>query len=85
MSRPEWKEVTVPAGKWIVGEDIPAGKYAITTDSILCSMTIKDGESRVDLKVLTDSDSIGKIELKEGWSVAFTSSGKFTPPVGLGF
>ena len=29
MTRPEWKEVTVPAGDWIVGKDIPAGVYSI--------------------------------------------------------
>lgn len=28
--RPEWKEVTVPAGLWKVGEDIPAGKWTIS-------------------------------------------------------
>lgn len=25
----EWQEVTVPQGRWIVGEDIPAGKWTI--------------------------------------------------------
>ena len=25
----EWQEVTVPAGVWIVGEDIPAGRWII--------------------------------------------------------
>ena len=25
----EWQEVTVPQGDWIVGEDIPAGKWVI--------------------------------------------------------
>ena len=29
-TRPEWKEVTVPAGLWKVGEDIPAGKWTIS-------------------------------------------------------
>lgn len=26
----EWQEVTVPHGVWLVGEDIPAGKWTIT-------------------------------------------------------
>lgn len=30
MSRPEWKEVTVPAGTWNIGTDIPAGYYSIS-------------------------------------------------------
>lgn len=25
----EWQEVTVPQGRWIVGEDIPAGKWTV--------------------------------------------------------
>lgn len=29
-TRPEWKEVTVPQGIWLVGEDIPAGHWTIT-------------------------------------------------------
>ena len=26
----EWKEITVPSGIWVVGEDIPAGEWTIT-------------------------------------------------------
>ena len=36
----EWKEVTVPAGVWIVGVDIPAGYWEINTigeDYMFCS------------------------------------------------
>ena len=29
MTRPEWKQVTVPTGLWTVGIDIPAGEYTI--------------------------------------------------------
>ena len=29
-SRDEWEEVEVPRGVWVVGEDIPAGKWTIT-------------------------------------------------------
>lgn len=29
-SRDEWEEVEVPQGVWVVGEDIPAGKWTIT-------------------------------------------------------
>ena len=30
MSRYSWKEVTVPAGFYVIGEDIPAGHWTIT-------------------------------------------------------
>ena len=30
MSRPEWKEVTVPAGIYVIGQDIPEGAYTLT-------------------------------------------------------
>ena len=30
----EWQEVTVPQGRWIVGEDIPAGTWVIKCDDI---------------------------------------------------
>lgn len=29
ITRPEWKEVTVPQGVWKVGEDIPAGHWTL--------------------------------------------------------
>ena len=45
----EWQEVDVPQGVWIVGEDIPAGKWTITTkpeSSVMISIgnsTVYDG------------------------------------------
>ena len=33
ISRPEWKEVVVPAGTWIVGRDIPTGSYSVSSAS----------------------------------------------------
>lgn len=38
----EWQEVTVPYGAWIVGEDIPAGKWTITAGDG-CSFSFKIG------------------------------------------
>lgn len=90
MSRPEWKEVTVPSGVWKVGEDIPAGKYAIKTTSSLVTITIwskepGDYSGFVDMKMISTTDGIGKIELKDGWTIENTSSIIFTPPQSLGF
>ena len=50
----EWQEVTVPQGRWIVGEDIPAGKWTIkcadvNRESIMMQSTsIQWGESLDD-------------------------------------
>lgn len=38
----EWQEVTVPHGVWIVGEDIPAGKWTITAGDG-CSLALQIG------------------------------------------
>jgi len=37
-----WEEVEVPYGIWIVGEDIPAGKWTITAGDG-CSLNVKAG------------------------------------------
>lgn len=43
ITRPEWKEVTVPQGVWKVGEDIPAGHWTIIPISGgYCSISISD-------------------------------------------
>lgn len=90
MSRPEWKEVKVPAGTWKVGEDIPAGTYGVSTKSVLVTMTVYKSESKdfMDMEgmhVLSADESIGKLVLKDGWVVEITSEVVFTPPVSLGF
>ena len=49
----EWQEVTVPAGIWIIGEDIPAGHWSIRvagqSDIILVSYFDKLDEQGLDL------------------------------------
>ena len=90
MSRPEWKEVKVPAGTWKVGEDIPAGTYGVSTDTVLVTMTIyknenKDFSDLESMNVLSQEQSVGKLVLQEGWVVELTGEVIFTPPVSLGF
>ena len=90
MSRPEWKEVKVPAGTWKIGEDIPAGTYGVSTESMLVTMSVyksenKDFTNLEAMHVLSSDESIGKLVLKDGWVVEITSEVKFTPPVSLGF
>lgn len=36
----EWQEVTVPQGVWLVGEDIPAGRWTIKTGASYAMITI---------------------------------------------
>ncbi len=39
MQRDEWQEVTVPAGVYMVGRDIPAGKWEVTATQFLSYLT----------------------------------------------
>ncbi len=86
MSRPEWKEVEVPAGVWIIGQDIPAGFYSITPKSYV---TFKYYES-VDTDYwnyysLSGGEGLGKYELKEGMKIDINGTVILAPPKGLGF
>lgn len=55
----DWQEVTVPQGLWVVGEDIPAGKWTVKCadfsldDFMMDSVSIEIGDS------LTESGGIG--------------------------
>ena len=92
MTRPEWKEVTVPAGHWKVGVDIPAGTYCIKADTDSCFVTIwrKAIEDYSDnglfySEVLDKGEYCGKIELVDNMIVTLENPAVFTPPVSLGF
>ena len=87
ISRPEWKEVTVPAGKWIIGEDIPAGAYCIknTADSLnLIKSTSPTGDHDI-YKTLGADEIIGKAPLNEGSVFSCYYAVILTPAVFLGF
>lgn len=85
MQRPEWKEVTVPAGDWIVGVDIPAGDYSIRP--------VKTGYIRIRdthddtfyNSMLKEGEIIGKMSLKEGYTVRLNDAFIFSPAKGLDF
>ena len=93
MSRPEWKEVTVPAGTWVVGQDIPEGVYCINNNTKqYVNFTVwrkeKDNYSNNGLvynELIKGGDSFGRIELKTGWIFVSGNQLVFTPPVSLGF
>lgn len=87
MSRPEWKEVTVPAGTWHVGSDIPAGVYSVSNASrqdarFVC--TSSSGKQKEYMYLRSDR-SIGRIELEDGDTVVLSGAAIFCPPASLGF
>ena len=88
MSRPEWKEVTVPGGRWVVGEDIPAGTYSIMPTKMGGYVRIQspDGKLIISQGIRKEENSIGKIELLAGYIVEVENGSViFAPPKGLGF
>lgn len=87
MSRPEWKETTVPSGTWIVGVDIPSGNYSISPTERGGYLRIRrDGYLIITQGVRKEEDAFWKFELKEGDEVEITSGSLvFAPPRGLDF
>ena len=87
MSRPEWKEVTVPPGIYVIGEDIPVGSYSLEcVDHNSIIETNKIGSARSDFyNVLGNGETVGKVELKEGYTIRISGTVIFRPPVLLGF
>jgi len=95
MSRPEWKEVRVPAGQWKVGEDIPAGVYSFTKESDISSVLIQVWDKSVNdysgngirLSEVLDrkTDQIGKFELFDGNILHLSDPIIIARPVVLGF
>lgn len=82
------KEVKVPAGKYTVGDDIPAGTYTITYDGkILASVTVKSSaEKYLFSETLSTGQKIGKLELSDGQIVEVGYDPViFMPYQGLGF
>lgn len=87
MSRPEWKEVTVPGGEWVVGVDIPAGVYCISAGKSGGYIEVKNGQRSVLIQGIRDeAHKIGRIELLDGYVVEIERGSLiFSPAVGLGF
>lgn len=86
VSRPEFKEVTVPTGTYTVGEDIPAGTYSLGLASGTFGSMIKVNGFQDAYAVTSTDQNVGKIVLKDGDSVDISmGSVVFKPYVGLGF
>lgn len=91
VSRPEWKEVEVPLGQWVVGKDIPAGTYRIYAPKQALINVWKvapedysNGGLLVNQIIRAESE-FGRLVLEEGWVFTTTKTVIFTPPASLGF
>ena len=88
MKRPEWKEVTVPSGQWIVGVDIPAGTYSIKPTGGGGYLRIYDNKGHLGTSggIRNDEDIIGKVYLKDNYMVEIEDGSLiFAPALSLGF
>lgn len=64
---PVVENVEVPVGEYVVGIDIPAGTYTLTTEAAFMSeIHVNDGEQYYGI---TSNDKVGKIVLNEGDTV----------------
>ena len=86
MSRPEWKEVTVPAGNWEVGKDIPVGFYSIraTDDYSMVRLEDKD-EHYVFYQTMKKDEICGKAEFALGSILSLSDPVILAPVALLGF
>ena len=85
MSRPEWKSITIPAGDWLVGVDIPEGTYSISCDHSSLVDIWENGVGnysglRFNNTVSNDSP-YGKVELRTGWYFQTSDSVVLAPPL----
>ena len=88
MSRPEWKEVEVPTGIWIVGQDIPVGFYSIHPAPGGAFLRIYTDKSKMIINqgIRKENQAVGKIELLDGYQVEVSDGSLiFSPPISLGF
>lgn len=94
LSRPEWKEVTVPAGEWTVGEDIPAGFYSIKSVNDIFTNVFVWGREQYDYDAggglllnsfVGDGSEIGKVRLKNGNILVVRDPVILAPAQSLGF
>lgn len=99
ISRTEGESFGVPPGKYIVGQDIPAGAYkvTVTNSSVVGGMlVVYPDKTKMDsqgsyqvmemLSSMTGNEVLGKVELADGNGV-WVSNGMLTFEIytGLGF
>ena len=95
LSRPEWKEVTVPPGEYTVGIDIPAGVYSIehagkrSGNFCVWGAAVDDYKANGGLLINTtiskDNPFLARLVLKDGNVLETNTTILMTPYQGLGF
>lgn len=85
----EYKQVTVPQGKYTVGVDIPAGTYSLSGDAAMVEIFLDSSESSkmsAGLYGVTEDRPVAKLVLEDGWIVSVSIGNVvFTTYTGLGF
>lgn len=86
VSRPEWKAVTVPAGEWIIGVDIPAGYYSMSAEGLAITEAKPAGSEYFDFyHVLVAGETVGKVQFIEGSIFKTNAPVVLAPPAVLDF
>lgn len=85
-SRPEWKEVIVPAGEWVIGEDIPAGYYSLSAEKLaITQASAPDSPYNDFYHVIAAGGSVGKVLFIEGSIFKTSAPVVLALPVSLDF
>lgn len=88
LARGDWTSIEIPAGKWTVGEDIPAGFYSVTVVSgKYTSFAIVDTDAyrTHNYYTIDENGVVGKVELKDGMVLEIPRPLLFAAPKTLGF
>jgi hypothetical protein len=82
LSRGLMASANVPTGEYIIGEDIPAGTYSVTTEKGVVLISSDD----YSLVYSVDPDApIGKVTFESGMKLQFTGPVTLTKYAGLSF
>lgn len=84
------KEVPVPVGTYIVGDDIPAGTYTVTgaSNSFLSSTVrvLDQNGKKISWAAISNGEQIGKLVLLSGYQIEIEDGAViFSTYKGLGF
>lgn len=87
MSRPEWKEVEVPAGQYTIGVDIPAGVYSVTPKNEYRGVYLRWYPRPDDnyWDYVHIYDKLARFDFYEGMRIYTEDTAIFAPPIALGF
>lgn len=89
-----WQSVTVPGGVYVIGEDIPAGRWSVAADGLFSSLTLYPSKADytaqeynyITMQALTE-DQTYTLECADGNCIEINGGLVFTPYTGaaLGF